>query len=100
MTGRNHGEDGTVQLPQAIPVVIIKSGQSPILSSETDFAPALKILVVAPFGNSPETGMWCRLVWSGILATPPPLFLSLFLIQVHSDRAPGQEHGMEYGQDL
>lgn len=72
--GRDHGEDGAVQLPHAIPVVIIKSGQPPILSSETDFSPALKILVVAPFGNSSESCMWCRLVWSGVLATPCSTF--------------------------
>lgn len=65
-----------------------------------DFAPTLKILVSAPFGNSHESDVWCRFVWSEVLATPPPLFFSLFLIQVHSNGAPGQEHSMEYGQDF
>lgn len=74
MIGRDHGEDGVVQLPQATLAVIIKSGQSPILSSEMNFAPTLKILVSAPFGNSHESDVWCRFVWSEVLATPSPTF--------------------------
>lgn len=76
MTVRDHREDGVVQVPQGITRVTINFGQSAILSLVTelrnDFASALRILAFAPFGNSHTSGMWSRLVWSDVLATPWP----------------------------